>query len=359
MKVYPKIPRYDHPVVPDDFFDADDLVVVEKFDGSAFRFTLYDERYADAYPDAVVEAADGDGSLVFGTRRSIMGCHRDSLAEIDGALHRAVRCLRDSVDTDALRRVHDEYASPLVVYAENLVYSTLDYGYTDRELPALVGFDVLPFDRIETYTAPGNPYAEIFAGFLDTSSVWRVLERIRHEDAPIERSFVPATILEEQSALDPESYNVPTSSIAADVHAEGVVVRSDTYERRVKIVREAFHELNRDQFGQNPDEVETGAEYLVATYCTPARIRNEVRTMVVEDGYEFGMHLVDDLYPRVVEDIWAENYPEIMQLDRSVVPGDIYPLVAERCVAELRKMQTNATLNDADPTTIWQHLTER
>ncbi|REA00506.1 hypothetical protein DEQ92_19735 [Haloferax sp. Atlit-6N] len=358
MKVYPKIPRYDHPIVPDDFFDADDLVVVEKFDGSAFRFALYDERYADAYPSVVGEAADGDGSLVFGTRRSIMGSHRDSLGEVDGALHRAVRCLRDGVDTDALRRLHDEYASPLVVYAENLVYSTLDYGYTDRELPALIGFDVLPFDRIETYTPAGNPYTETFAGFLDTPTVWRVLERIRHEDTPSEHSFLPATILEEQSTIDPESFDAPPSSLAADVHAEGVVVRSDTYERRVKIVRETFHELNREQFGRNPDEAETGAEYLVATYCTPARIRKEVRTMVVEEGREFGRHLIDDLYPRVVEDIWAENYPEIMQLDRAIVPGNIYPLVAERCVAELRKIQTNATLNDADPTTIWQYLTE-
>lgn len=50
MKVYPKIPRYDHPVVPTDLFVADDLVVLEKVDGSSFRFTLYDERYADCYP---------------------------------------------------------------------------------------------------------------------------------------------------------------------------------------------------------------------------------------------------------------------------------------------------------------------
>jgi len=358
MKVYPKIPRYDHPVVPDGFFDADDLVVVEKFDGSAFRFTLYDERYADSYPDAVVEAADGDGSLIFGTRRSIMGCHRDPLTEIDGALHRAVRCLRDGVDTDALRELHDEYGSPVVVYAENLVYSTLDYGYTDRELPALVGFDVLPYDRIGTYTPPGNPYAETFAGFLDTPTTWRILDRIRHEDTPRKHAFVPATILDDHDTFDPDTYDVPQSSLTDDVQAEGVVVRSDTQERRVKIVREAFHELNREQFGQNPSEAETGAEYLVATYCTPARIRKEVRTMVVEDGCEFGLGLVDDLYPRVVEDIWAENYPEIMRLDRSIVPGEVYPLAAKRCAAELRKMQTNAELNDADPTTIWQHLTD-
>lgn len=68
MKVYPKIPRHDHPVDPSSFFDASDLRLLEKYDGSSFRFTLYDDRHADAYPERVVAAADGDGSLVFGTR---------------------------------------------------------------------------------------------------------------------------------------------------------------------------------------------------------------------------------------------------------------------------------------------------
>lgn len=359
MKVYPKIPRYDHPVVPSTFFNAKDLLLVEKFDGSAFRFTLFDERYADAYPEAVATAADGDGSLVFGTRRSIRGSHRDSLTEVDGALHRAVRCLRKGLDTAALRTLHEEYDGPLIIYAENLVYSTLDYGYSDRDLPALIGFDVLPFAAIETMTPPGNPYEETFAGFLDTDAAWDVFERIRMEDTPITASFVPASILGHvDKGFDPETYTFPSSTLANDVSVEGVVVRSDEHARRVKFVREEFKELNREQFGRNPNEVESGAEFLVATYCTSPRIRKQVRTMVVEEGHEFGLHLNDELYPRVVEDIWTENWPEIMQLDRAITPADVYPLVAKRCISELRQMQTNADLNDAEPTDIWRHLSE-
>jgi len=45
-----------------------------------------------------------------------------------------------------------------------------------------------------------------------------------------------------------------------------------------------------------------------------------------------------------------------MRLDFEFTPADVYPLVAQRCVTELRKMETNAALNNADPTTIWQHL---
>jgi hypothetical protein len=357
MKVYPKIPRYDHPVVPAEFFDANDLTLIEKFDGSAFRFTLYDQRYAEWYPEQVASTADGDESLVFGTRKTVRGNHRDSLDDIDGALHRAVRCLREGIDIAALRTLHDEYDGPLIVYAENLVYSTLDYGYTDRDLPALVGFDVLPYAEIEAMTPPGNPYEETFEGFLDTDTAWEVFERIRVDTAPTASSFVSATILNHlDDGFDPETYTFPASSLAGDTQVEGVVVRSDAAARRAKLVREEFRELNREQFGQQPEDAESGAEYVVATYCTPARIRKQVRTMVVEEGREFGLHLNDDLYPRVVEDIWAEDWPELMELDVSFTPADVYPLVAKRCITELRKMQTNAELNDADPTEIWQHL---
>lgn len=356
MKVYPKIPRYDHPVVPESFFDAKDLVVLEKFDGSSFRFTLYDERHASSYPDPVINAADGDGSLVFGTRRSIMGSHRDNLEDIDGALHRAVRCLRDGIDVDALRRSHDEHGGPLIVYAENLVYSTLDYGYTERDLPALIGFDLLPYAAIDSMTPPGSPYTETFEGFLPTETARDVFDRIRIEAVSPDRAFVPATIIAKPTEFDPGTYTVPQSSLAGDIRAEGVVVRSDSKDRRVKVVRDAFEELNREQFGQDPDDAETGAERLVAMYCTSARIRKTVRTLVVEEGREFGVHLVEDLYPRVVEDMWAEHWSEIMRLEFEFTPADVYPLVAKRCVTELRKMETNAELNDADPTTIWQHL---
>ena len=357
MKVYPKIPRYDHPVVPAELFDAGDLTLIEKFDGSAFRFTLYDQRYAEHYPDQVASAADGGESLVFGTRKTVRGNHRDTLDEIDGALHRAVRCLREGVDIAALRTLHDEYDGPLVVYAENLVYSTLDYGYTDRDLPALVGFDVLPYTEIETITPPANPYEETFEGFLDTDTAWEIFERIRIDTAPTGSSFIPATILDRlDDGFDPETYTFPASSLAEEMQVEGVVVRSDASDRRAKLVREEFRELNREQFGQQPEDAESGAEYVVATYCTPARIRKQVRTMVVEEGREFGLHLNDDLYPRVVEDIWAEDWPELMELDVSFTPADVYPLVAKRCITELRKMQTNAELNDTDPTEIWQHL---
>jgi hypothetical protein len=170
-------------------------------------------------------------------------------------------------------------------------------------------------------------------------------------------SFVPAPILKQSDGdFDPTTYTFPTSSLADDVQVEGIVIRSPTRDRRVKLVREAFQECNREQFGQRSADADSGAAYVVATYCTSARIRKQTRTLVVEEGREFGLHLNEDLYQRVVEDIWAEHWQELMTLDRSFTPTDVYPLVAKRCIAELRQMQTNAELNDAQPTELWQHL---
>jgi len=206
-------------------------------------------------------------------------------------------------------------------------------------------------------TAPGNPYEETFEGFLSLEQAWDVFEQIRIEEAPTDVSFVPATILDTPSdGFDPAAYAFPPSSLAPDVTVEGVVVRSDKHARRSKLVREAFEELNREQFGSRPEDAESGAEYVVACYCTPARIRKQIRKMVLEENREFSLHLNDDLYPRVVEDLWAENWPELMDLDTSFTPADVYPLVAKRCITELRKMQTNAELNETDPIAVWEHL---
>jgi len=356
MKVYPKVPRHDHPVVPDGFFDADDLLLVEKFDGSSFRFVLYDERYDAVYPEQVVSAADGDGSLVFGTRRQIRGSHRDPLDPIDGALHRAVRSLRTGIDKAVLRRAHDEFGCPVAVYAENMIYSTVDYGFTEQAVPALVGFDLLPFDAIETMTPKGNPYEETFEGFCSAATAWELFERLQVPTVAPELAFVPATQIDQPaSGFDPETYTVPESSLA-NVRMEGVVARSDEWGRRVKILRDGFQERNREQFGMQPDDAETGAEYIVATYCTSGRIRSVLRQLVVEEGREFGVHLNEELHERVVEDIWAENWQELMTLDRSFTPVELYPLVAQRCITELRSMATNAELNDVAPTEIWTHL---
>ena len=152
--------------------------------------------------------------------------------------------------------------------------------------------------------------------------------------------------------FDSATYEIPRSAFA-DRRAEGVVIRNDAARRRTKIVTDEFRELNRRRWGAHRDDAESGAEEFVAIFCTNARIRKQVRKMVVDEGYDFSRSIIEELYPRVVEDIWTEEWPEISRLDFAFTPGEVRPLVAKRCAEVVTMMETNAGLNDAPPERLW------
>jgi len=357
MKRYPKIPRYDHNAIPKELFSAPDLSIIEKFDGSSFRFTVYDERYEDLYSSHVTELEPEHRDIVFGTRSSIIGTDSDPLESIDGALHRAVRCLQQTINIDTVLDHHEEYQSPFTVYAENMVYTNIDYGYNEATLPALVGFDVLPHSEIESYTNPGNPYNETFDRFLSTDEAWGVMNSITQEADDKKHRLITATILDQPAPpFDPEAFTIPESTIGSDIRAEGIVIRSDSHPRRAKYVREEVKEEQAKAFGKRPDEVDTTEEYVIASYCTSARIRKEIRKLVIDEGPEFGLHLNDDLHRNVVKDIWIEHAEDLLSLNDPLTPSELYPLAAERCIRELREMKTNAELNNVDPLDVWAYL---
>ena len=75
--------------------------------------------------------------------------------------------------------------------------------------------------------------------------------------------------------------------------------------------------------------------------------------MIVKEDYEFSRSIVEELYPRVVADIWAGEYEAISRLEFSFTPSEVRPLVAQRCAEVVTMMATNARLNDAPPETLW------
>jgi hypothetical protein len=137
--------------------------------------------------------------------------------------------------------------------------------------------------------------------------------------------------------------------------AEGVVIRKDTSHERIKLVTDAFDELNRKRWGESdPADAKTGTEEFVARFCTNARIRSVIRRMLIEDEYEFSRSIINDLYPRVVDDIWEEEWQTIKELDIEFTPSEVPPLVAKRRVEVVRMMEMNSTLNDAPAEELWR-----
>jgi len=120
--------------------------------------------------------------------------------------------------------------------------------------------------------------------------------------------------------------------------------------RAVRRLREIDAEAIRTLHGA---EAESGAEEFFAISCTNARIGKQVRKAVIEENHGFSRSIIEDLYPRVVADVWAEEYEAIARLDFAFVPSEVRPLVARRCAEVARTTETNARPNDARPETLW------
>ena len=76
--------------------------------------------------------------------------------------------------------------------------------------------------------------------------------------------------------------------------------------------------------------------------------------MLIEAGHEFSREIIEDVYPRVVDDIWAEEWREVKHLDITFNPSEVGPLVAKRCAEVVTMMETNAQLNDTPAETLWR-----
>lgn len=366
MKKYPKVPRWDHPVVEDGFYNQE-LTVVEKMDGSNFRFMVYEEDYSGMYEAEVEEHNPEDGDVLIGTKNNIRGTIDEDINSFAGNVRRSINQLRDNLMVDEVKKISEE--GPVVFFAENMVRHTLDYGYDENKPPAMIGFDVYFYSKDNREEYASHPYEETFEGFVEYDKMCEIFERIFDDD-----SNVDVAPIVDEGIVNPEEINIPISNYA-NIQAEGVVFRSNN--RRTKFVRDEFKELNKQMFGSdfageleelledvdNSNKVKTaevinssgsaGASYIVDKFATSNRIRKHIQKML-DDGHNFGMELMSELPNRVENDIWTEEVHEIANLDMNINPSRVSDHVARRCKNELTKVKQNMEMQDVeDPTELW------
>ncbi len=339
--VYPKVPNYYHDSVPDEFFTADDLVMVEKLDGSNCKICVYDESYSELYSDDIHEHNPEDGDVFISSKKVVRGRLSDPVNEFDDAFARLVHTLRELFNVDAIKDLHKEYDSPLLLYGEHMVKHSLDYGYEENPPPAFIGFDVLLMRDHEP--APANPFDERFDGFLPIDDAYEIIEVAGLETAPI--------VDQDASGVDPDSLHIPMSEYAV-VEAEGVVLRSDDRNRRVKHVTEKFRERAQESWGLHEQDAESGAELFSARYITNARVRKTVNKLLHRhDENEITPSVVAQA---VVADAWEEELADIQTIGIELTPADVYEQAEMRSNAVIDTMQTNAALNDTTIGGLWE-----
>lgn len=343
--IYPKVPSHYHETVTDEFLTNTDVTIVEKLDGSNCKLTAYDKRYDTLYGEDVHEHNPEHGDIIVSTKKTVQGTLSDDISQFDGAFHRLITHLRETLSQNNLLELHDKYDSPLVLYGEHMLRATLDYDYETNPPPAFIGFDVLVMNDFGDQ--PSNPLQQRFTGFLPLSEAYDVLSQLTLHTARIIDKLNTSDITQSEKELD---ITIPESEYA-NTKAEGVVLRSDEKNRRVKYVSEEFRERSTKSWSALEKNCNTGAEMFCAKFITNPRIQKCIMKAVNDpDTTNITPNQIVDM---VVMDVWNEDLPSIMTMQTPINPQDIYDITYTRCETVLDTFRTNAELNNTSIDNIW------
>lgn len=328
MKKYPKTPRYDHPVVNEDIFSHPNTILLEKFDGANCSFILYHSDFKEVYSSEIKRLNPDNNDLILFSKNNILGLESTTDKHVRGTYGNLIDYLTINIDKDELYDIYVENGVHqfFVEYMQEHTISEYSSG-----IPWVIGFDIYNISESKQHnnlTTPSNKYRESFIHFLSYEKVREWFNRLNLEVAQeIHFSF----------PFEPSEFEVPKSKYG-DVKSEGVIIRNDTMQKRYKLRSEFFKEIQKKSKGIPVKEI-SSEEELLDTFCPEIRIRKMINKMISEDGYELSKSMNSDLYKRVNEDMWSEEYHEIMRIDADINPSKLNPLLAKRCIKVIEKVQ--------------------
>jgi len=354
---YPKVGKIGYSWLNTDILVHEDTVVLEKLDGSNGRFMVYDESYAETYNTEFLPREYSTGEVIIGTKKRPYGTPKEvqEMDEVPGFVQHLAEAV-SSLEKKDLLTVQNEYGSPLLYFVENMVPHSIREYYTGETIvPEIVGFDICDLAEAPRKQEP-NPANQTWNGFLPWTKSKQIFNTIGVEPMPEYQDI--------SLPIDPETFEVPTSHYA-DRTAEGVVLRNDTLQSRLKLVTSEFEEENSYALGFTESEDSSGEEIIVSRYCTNARIRKQASKLMAESedlslkSYDpqtekqAFLQLNEDLRREVLEDMWSENWHEIKDLSFSFTPSKIKPLVAKRCIAKLKQLHSASEATGRHPLNIF------
>jgi ATP-dependent RNA circularization protein (DNA/RNA ligase family) len=298
MYKYDKIRQIGHPET-DGVFDEDgELVIQEKVDGANFRFHI-----------------DNEVSITYGSRNvSYDGVECE---DIPKNFKRTIEYVEETVDTDVAESLVTE-TGPFTVFGESMHPHLIEYDW--KETPRFIGFDVRLNDS-EMYCDPVVALNTIEQLGLHTISV---IDRI------------------DPNEFDVEEYAEPESAYR-DGTAEGIVVKNTKTNVRMKSVTEQFEEKHdRMKSRTRESQMNSDAERMANRYTGDdnQRIRKTIHKLT-DEGYELDMSLMEQLGPRIIEDIAVEEADEFILENWTVDFHEFRKHVNRLCVRTLQSMLEN------------------
>lgn len=331
MKRYPKVRRPGHSSVTG-LFQADDdtLYITEKMDGNNFRVT-----------------ENGDG-LVFGSRNHPIGSDPTAVGEMfeDVAHYVDETIYPGKLQTLAFRYGEENiYESVsvtphLTLFGENAIQHTIS-EYDWEHVPQFQLFDVWLDYRTGVFSQSGKLEETNETCVLHDGRwlSWREVEEV--SDA---LGIPTVPVIEETTVgeFDFENFEVPASVYRDDGGpAEGVVIRNPRTGQKAKYLSEAFVERHSSAKQGNLVNPDDDGQAFLAKHVTERRIEKNIAKLLEEpdNGHdELGMELMEDLHWEVWQDVWAEDYEEIIATNWILDLNRTHNLTAGKAAEHLRKI---------------------
>lgn len=300
---YPKIYAFGHDENKDLLSNPEHkLVIQEKVDGANFRFMF------------------NKGNIIFGSRTQQLTSSTGEETNVSKNFRRCLSFIKEQIPKEAIKK-HDR----LIFFGECCVKHSMDYDWD--KIPAYLGFDIYDIESDKMI-----PFKEAKA----------IFKELNLDFVPVIKELKAKDIVEVDEKMIPISAYAPRGN--PDQQAEGIVIKNYENGIMAKLVTANFKEINAEVFGGTPKFQEDDSGKIIARYCTNARIE-KIIFKLVDEGHKLEMKLMAYLPRLVHDDIWEENWKEIVQKYDEIKTKDIKRMVAKRCVAVLNQVIINNALN--------------
>lgn len=287
---YPKIFLLGYEENKDIFSDSEDEIIVEeKIDGTNMRFMIKDKRI-------------------------IFGSHTKELEnQPEKFFCRSIEYIKNKLANKDLSKYND-----FIFFGEGCIKHTIDYNWD--KIPPFLGFDIWRFTENQ---------------FIDSATAILIYNQLGLDFVPILNiAFTAKECLE----LKMDDSIIPKSQYY-EGQAEGIVFKSYKKQIFAKLVAKKFKEKNEEVFGMTKKKARSvnDNELFVATYCTNSRIDKGIFKLI-EEGNSLSLELMHKLPVLILNDIWEENWKEIIKSNLTLNFMHLKKAISKRCLVVLKNI---------------------
>ena len=264
-----------------------------------------------------------DGKIIFGSRNRQLTSNEGDETTVQKQFRITLEYIKDKIKDIDLNKFEG-----YIYFGEAMTKHTMSYDW--NKIPRFLGFDIYDMKKDIFINNPEKIFKKLNLDFVHILFIKTAKEC---REWKLCDSEIPIT-----------KYP-PLSN--PNLKSEGIVFKN--YKKQIfgKYVREQFKEENAEAFGGTPKYEETDDGKITARFCTNARIEKFIFKFI-DEGDKLELAMMKRLPNIVSNDIWEENWREIVKKYQEIKPRQIRKIVTKRCLSVLKQVITNNILENKE-----------